>query len=301
VLLDTADTKTINNTNSDVTLITPPGVPGVLDEVVFNTVQNTVSDGENSVVELFTASSGENTRGVGLESVLVSLNGDSNGLLGNSGLELSGASGWDGDERFDTDDTVLVTAGRINTLVWVVSLVVELVSLGVVEGLVLPSTVATHVTVGTGAVNKLLLRKRNKASSSDGVVTLHSTSGGERPAGTALTLILDGGDSRTSPVDLSNISLRQVRSGHVLVGGGVRKHLSVFLTRVIGEVVVSVNGGTFHEVEGLDGSISLQEVDESLMEFLVGSVRFSVLNHELVELGGINLGGGEAKDGSKGE
>jgi len=61
VLLDTADTKTINNTNSDVTLITPPGVPGVLNEVVLNTVQDTVSNGENSVVELITASSGENT------------------------------------------------------------------------------------------------------------------------------------------------------------------------------------------------------------------------------------------------
>jgi len=55
VLLDTADTLTGLNTDSDVTLITPPGVPRVLDEVVRSTVEGTVTNSEDGVVEGVTA------------------------------------------------------------------------------------------------------------------------------------------------------------------------------------------------------------------------------------------------------
>jgi len=89
VLLDTADTSAGLDTDSDVTLITPPGVPRVLDEVVVNTVEGTVADSKDGVVELSTAGrASDDTRLVVLEDGSVGLNGDGNGLLVKSRLEL---------------------------------------------------------------------------------------------------------------------------------------------------------------------------------------------------------------------
>ena len=56
VLLDTADTESSLDTDSDVTVLTPGSGPGVLDDVVLNTGFNTVTDGEDGVIELGSAS-----------------------------------------------------------------------------------------------------------------------------------------------------------------------------------------------------------------------------------------------------
>jgi len=91
VLLDTADTIAVGDTDSDVTLITPPGVPRVLDEVVGGTVEGTVADSEDGVVEGGTAGgSSDDTRFVILEDGSVGLNGDRNGLLVEGRLESRG-------------------------------------------------------------------------------------------------------------------------------------------------------------------------------------------------------------------
>jgi len=184
VHLDTADTGTVTGgADLDVSIETPGGVPGVLDEVVVLTVLGTVSNSEDGVIEGGTASGGgHNTGGVELVDELVGLNGDSNGTLVEGGMELGG--GLSGDIRVvgDTNSSGVggVGASAVLTSVSVLSLVGELVSLSVLEGPLLPATIAT---TGLGVtVNKLLLGEGDELSSGNSVSTLHSTGGGERPA-----------------------------------------------------------------------------------------------------------------------
>lgn len=67
------------------------------------------------------------------------------------------------------------------------------------------TTVATTSTVAEvvgGARDDLLLGKLNELAGLDEVGTTEGLAGGESPAGTALTLVLDGGDSTFgNPVD----------------------------------------------------------------------------------------------------
>jgi hypothetical protein len=177
--LDTADTGSGLNTDSDVTLITPPGVPRVLDEVVFDTVEGTVTNSKDSVVEVSTAfGTSDDTRGVVLEDGSVGLNGDGNGLLVEGGLELGGGLSGDGGVGFSTNTASVGSslAGTVSAGVFVVRLVGEVVGLSVSVGVVLPATVATVVTVG-GAVNELLLGERDELASGNEVSTLKTTSG----------------------------------------------------------------------------------------------------------------------------
>jgi len=177
VLLDTADTTAILDTDSDVTINTPGGGPGVLNEVVFLTVQSTVTNGKDGVIEEVTTTLSKDTTSEGLESVLVGLDGDSNRLFSESGLKLRGALLGDGGVGSNTNVTGLVLARTILSSVLVLRLVVDLVGLGVLESIVLPATVATVVTVGGGAINELLLGKRDEVAGLDGVGTFHGTSG----------------------------------------------------------------------------------------------------------------------------
>ena len=62
----------------------------------------------------------------------------------------------------------------------------------VVEGGALVSTVAAEGK--SDAIDELLLREGVKLSGLDLVSTFEGTSGGEGPAGSALSLVLDGGD-----------------------------------------------------------------------------------------------------------
>ena len=60
--LDAADTLTLNTSDLNVALITPDGVPGVLDEPVILAVFSAVANGEDGVVTLGAASrTGEDT------------------------------------------------------------------------------------------------------------------------------------------------------------------------------------------------------------------------------------------------
>lgn len=69
------------------------------------------------------------------------------------------------------------------------------------EGLVHETTVATLVTLGGRAVDEVLLRKADEFASLQEVGTFGGTGGGERPARSALALVLNGGDgSLGSPV-----------------------------------------------------------------------------------------------------
>ena len=71
----------------DVSILAPSGTPGVLDLPVVLAGVGTVTDDEDTVVELGSTGAGEDTRFVELESRLVSLDGDGDWLLGDGGHE----------------------------------------------------------------------------------------------------------------------------------------------------------------------------------------------------------------------
>jgi hypothetical protein len=94
--VDSADTSAISDTDLDVTFFSPTRTPGVLDEEVIVAVFGTVTNGEDTVVELGSAAfGGDDTLLVSLEDGFVGLNSDRDGLLVKSGLELIGRVGGD--------------------------------------------------------------------------------------------------------------------------------------------------------------------------------------------------------------
>jgi hypothetical protein len=70
----------------------------------------------------------------------------------------------------------------ISTSVGIVRLGFEAIVFNVLEGIIHETTIATLVALSGGAVNELLLRKRDELSSLDLVGTLKGSSGGEGPA-----------------------------------------------------------------------------------------------------------------------
>jgi len=192
-VLDTADTGAVTSDGeTDVTLFTPDGVPGVLDEPVFLTVLGAVADGEDGVIEVgATGSRVEDTAGVSLPGGSVGLNEDGEGLLGESGLHLGDVAGEDGGDLLVSDagagdgGLARLGGGGRSGGVAVGSLGIGGVSAGVVlHGGCGPSTVATvgAVVSTVGAINELLLGEGLELSGSDAVSAFESSNGGESPA-----------------------------------------------------------------------------------------------------------------------
>jgi len=128
--------------------------------------------------------------------------------------------------------------------VGVVGLQVEGVLLQVVEGAVLHATIAAEVAVSeAGAVDELLLGEFLERAGGEEVSTLFGEGGRESPAGTALSLVLDGVDGALGdPVDgglvtgdLVNVV---VTVGHLT---GVTKHGLVLGVGPVRELVVAGN------------------------------------------------------------
>ena len=194
-VLDTADTLTVSDGELDVALVTPGGVPRVLDEPVVKTggLIGAIADSEDGVIESSAAVGGvEDTGGVGLEDHLVGLDGDSERLLLKGGLHLGGGSSADGGPLGDIDgslgEIVVEALGGVITLtggVGVDALELSHLSLVVLEGEHLVTTVAAEVLIAmgeVGAVNELLLGEAKKLTAGDVVSTFEGTSRGEGPA-----------------------------------------------------------------------------------------------------------------------
>jgi len=182
--------------HADVTLLTPRGTPGVLDNPVVLASIGTITNGEDTVVEVGAAGAVKDTRGVELEALLVGLNGNGDGLCANSGEESRLAVGLDVLVAGEGDNGRASLASAITSSVGVGSLGADtMVVHDPLEGTVHETTTAAVVTGGASTVNKLLLRDVGERALLDGPSTLNGTSGGEGPAGTALALVLDGGDS----------------------------------------------------------------------------------------------------------
>jgi len=257
VSLDSADTVSVGKTNSDVSLVTPARTPRVLDDVMVSTVSNS----ENSVVENVTAAGGDDSIGVVSKHLLVSLDGDSNGTGVQGSLEVSNtnrhrevAGGIGNTLGFVGSATLVVGFVRV------VSLKDDSVLLSVVESVILPATIATVVEVDT--VNILLLGEGEESGVLNLEVSLKSTSGREGPAGSALTLILDRGDSTSfSPVNGVGNSDRGDTSGLLL---------GLLVTHVLPSLhALELFGGHCGDLVVTEG-VSVHGVGVPLVDFLIG-------------------------------
>ena len=292
VHLDTADTLAIDGSDLDVTLITPGGAPRIPDNIVVLAILGTISNSDDGVVKLSTTVLGvENTALVGLEHQLIGFDSYRDWLLGNSGLQVLDGVGWDLRVRGNIDLTLGLIWGAVTSLlggtrdVWVVSRELESVVLGVEETGPLPATVASETK---GAGSGLLVGEGEQLTAGDGMSTLDGASGGEGPAGTASTLVLDWVDGTLgSPVDgvrqVAGIELLEV---HVLVLSDlVTEKLLVLLIGPGGELVVAENEAGLLVVVLLNLGILGGEDLHSELVLLLGGEGETLVIEVSVELG----------------
>lgn len=219
---------------------------------------------------------------VALEDRSVGLDGDGDWSLLDGGLEGSNGFGSNGVVGGGRDVSGDGLAGSVFGGVWPLSLGGEWVGLGVGKSIGLPSTTATRA--GGGAGNNLLLREAQELSLGNLVVSLDGGDSREGPAGSALTLVLDGVDgSLGSPVDGSGDGGVEVSDDGVsweLLWSLVSEHSLELSIGPGGELVVSdgegvgwvgVDSGVLHVLEGVDA--------KSELVLLFGSEGESVLSH----------------------
>lgn len=237
--LETASTSVlgIGSLESEVAILTPGAIPGVLYEPVFGTVFFAHTNEENTVVKVDTARGlSDDTSLVKLELSTGSINSNRDGSLGKESLKLSWVVGRNvrvGSSLNNTVNGKLAATERPSS-VRVIRLKIDSGILGIIKSAVHKTTHATEVTVGLGAVNKLLFRKRDKITGSNLVGSFEGSSGGERPAGTTSSLVLNISDSSSfNPVN-----------GHVAI---VREKV----LNARGNVVLSVV--TLHKIEFVAG------------------------------------------------
>jgi len=174
------------------------------------------------------------------------------------------------------------------------------VFLGPVESGSFVTTIAAE-SDNFGAVNELLLRERDKLARFDLVSTLKSTGGGEGPAGTALALILNGGDSTfVSPVDGGVGAAGSERLGRLgeLHGGKIAVHLGPLRLGLGGVSVVSKSERVALGVLSLDLGINLGKdglAEHVFLNVLEGLVELDNVFHELAVNG---VSGGNKGEGS---
>lgn len=193
----------VDDLDLHVTLITPGGSPRVSHDPVLNSVLGSVSDHTDGVIKCSSASRRvHDTSLVGLESAVVSLNEDGDGLLVEGSFDGGGGVGSNllVGGGLDTGSTTVVSARSVLADVGVRGLGHGEVLLVVLERGGLHTSIASIVRLG--AIDELLLSEGEEASGRDEVSSLHGHVGGERPARTALTLVLDGVHGTLgSPVD----------------------------------------------------------------------------------------------------
>lgn len=130
-LLDTADTSTLLNTDSNVTFFSPSGGPGVLNDPVSRSAFGTVSDNKDGVVKGSSAcgSIGNNTTGILMEDWLVSFNGNRNWSSLKGGVEEMWLLRLDGLPVGNSNKTlrliVLAIEESRGCVIWIVSLGLE--------------------------------------------------------------------------------------------------------------------------------------------------------------------------------
>jgi hypothetical protein len=258
------------------------------------------------VIEISSTVFAEDTALVSLESEARSINSDRYGLNGDSlhhGLHVVGRGGTLGDNHSVGGLVLVVDAGSLSALVRVVGLGHGLSSFVVVIGPGGETSIATLVlSLAVVAIDELLLREGGKRVSLNLPDTFEASSGGERPARTALSLILSGGDGTCSnPIDRGSSldSLERVVLYVVsdLGGLGSTEELLVFGLSPGGHLVVSESVGRLGGVVLVDESIHLFPVGHSevvLFNSTVGETELGNVTEEFrVGRGGSNREGSD--------
>jgi hypothetical protein len=190
--------------HSDVTSFSPGGSPGVSDDSVGDSVFLSVTNGSDGVIEVRSFSAVvEDTTGVTLEIVVGSIDGNASWSSGDGGFQgvntvvLDSSVGCSFDLSLEFFSIAMFTSlGSV----WVSRFELHSVGSSINESLSLKSTIAP--TVLLIAINELLFSELEKCSGLDEMSTLHGSSGGKGPAGTALSLVLNWVDSSfKSPVN----------------------------------------------------------------------------------------------------
>ena len=292
--------------DADVTALSPSRGPGVSDEVVKLTVVLTVSNKLDGMVNigLLHVTSGENTGLIEVPSTGV--NGDGDGTDGGNGLHEGGVTvvselGVSRDLGEGNDEVrvaVKVLSGvadvRVDPLGRETSVGHDAV-VGDLSGTSRASTGSTAVLGVRGTRGDLLLRELNADSLRNKKLRLESLGSGKSPTRTALSLILDGGDSSLlSPVHAGResvkaglgksvlLTVRDVHLGHSLVDRGtVSEHLLELLGGEVGKVRHTVLVGKSLGVVLLDGAKVVVE------DSLAGLVHGGTGNMGLAELGNV--------------
>lgn len=182
--LDAADTDSSFNANSDIAILSPSGTPGVLDQVVFLAGVRSVAYSEDTMVELETAVFGDDARSVLMECGLACSDGDRNGSLGKSGLELRDISREDLVLTSDFNVSLgLVLSHALSSHSRSRSVRVDRLFLSKVLSVVVESE--EHVTSIASMVERLvarhelLLGEGHESTACDLVSSLKRSSGGE--------------------------------------------------------------------------------------------------------------------------
>ena len=168
--------------DTDVTLISPAGRPGVSDNEVVDSTGGSVTNSGDGVIELGSTSGGvKDTRSISLEDRLVGLNGDGGWSLSNGGSKIgSGVLR----NLMDFRDVHLwcstLLAGTVLGGVSVITFENLTVLGNVVHAISLPSSIASS-TLGI-AIDELLFGEGDQSSGLDLVVSFDGTGGGEGPA-----------------------------------------------------------------------------------------------------------------------
>ena len=145
--------------DSEVTFFSPAATPGVLEEPeVFSTI-GSVSDDENTVIKAGSAEVLHDSTEVELEAEASGIDGNGDWSLSNGGFKGVSALGGNISEGFDLGDSSSGVASSVSSGISVSGLGLDFNSFSVFESVIHESSLATSVTEGSRAVNKLLLRE----------------------------------------------------------------------------------------------------------------------------------------------
>jgi len=288
---DTADTLSLVlglvSTKIDVTILTPRSTPRVLDDESISEGELLITDSQDSVVKGSTAVLDDDTGLVELEDILISLDGDGNGGVDEGSLEL--IRGLGSDHGVSTSELEglggIVLARAILSSVGIVRFLFDTLLGNISNSSVSQTTVATLVDVSV-AINELLFSEGEELAVVDEVETFEDTGSRERPARTAVSLVLDGGDGTlVSPIDgvgETTVDLNALGVGSKeLFVGNIRGTGSIldgeFVRSQVRELVKGKCSSFVFSIESLDLFEVLDEDTES-GEFFRSSVKLLVLS-----------------------
>jgi len=219
---------------------TPTGTPRVLDNESISSLDVVITDSKDGMIDSGTAQLLDDTSSVELEDELVGLDANRNGLVNDGSLQLVNIVGGDVVvARVDGEGLgSIMGALLVFTSIRIVSFSFDTVLGSISHGINGPATTTSEIF--SDAINEVLFREGDELGAVDVVQTFKSTSGGESPARTARSLVLNGGDGTlSSPIPRSRgiINVELLDFTESLRGESTSVDSTEFLRRHISKVI----------------------------------------------------------------